>query len=163
MAKKPSIKKASQGKAVRPDRADKRKRRHFVGRVVAAWLEDGRKMRLVEDFSYVDKNGVTWVAPKGSVIDGASIPTWLWGESNGSPYCGWFRDASVIHDVYCVKRSRTWQETHRVFYEMMLERGVESEQAARMYWAVKRFGPRWDEKGKELEIDYKDYDDWSDA
>ena len=35
--------------------------------------------------------------------------------------------------------------------------------AAKMYFAVKTFGPRWDNEGNVLAIDYSVYDDWSDA
>ena len=119
-------------------------------------------MRLMEDFKYVDNEGVIWLAPKGSEIDGASIPPWLW-ESYGSPYCGRFRDASVIHDVYCVSKSRTANDTHRVFYEMMLTSGVEPQLALDMYWAVENYGPSWGPGGKDLENDDSNTPDWSEA
>ncbi|HEX9286889.1 MAG TPA: hypothetical protein VF999_06440, partial [Thermoanaerobaculia bacterium] len=47
---------------------------HFEGSVKTEWIEANRKMKLLEDFGYVDGKGVTWPAPKGSIIDGASIP-----------------------------------------------------------------------------------------
>ncbi len=51
---------------------------HFVGTVKTEWIEPDRKMRLLDDFAYVDPAGVEWPAPKGSVVDGASIPQVLW-------------------------------------------------------------------------------------
>ena len=161
--RKTSPKKTAQVKSARPGRADKRNKGQFIGRVVAEWLADGRKMLLMEDFKYIDKKGVTWLAPNGSVINGASIPPSLWGESYGSPYCGLFRDATVIHDFYCVSRSRTAKETHDVFYEMVLKSGVDPQQARDMYWAVKNHGPSWGPGGKDPEIDDSSSTDWSEA
>jgi len=36
------------------------------GNVKAEWLPDGRSMKLLETFRYIDANGVTWTAPKDS-------------------------------------------------------------------------------------------------
>ena len=46
----------------------------YEGTVQTEWLDDGRKMRLLSDFSYVDPKQVRWKAPKDAVVDGASIP-----------------------------------------------------------------------------------------
>lgn len=115
----------------------------FVGRIVAEWLDDGRKMRLLEPFSYVDSRGARWDAPKGSVIDGASIPAFAWSIIGG-PFEGKYRKASVIHDVACVTQIKPWQSVHRAFYEAMLADGVGSIKAKTMYAAVYHFGPRWE-------------------
>src|SRR5689334_17241904 len=57
----------------------------FVGDVLTKW-EPGRPMTLLADFSYLQPDGRAWLAPKGSVIDGASIPQCLWGVPGiGSP------------------------------------------------------------------------------
>jgi hypothetical protein len=63
---------------------------YFEGRVIAEWLPDGRQMKLVEDFAYIDNASVRWDAPKGSVIDGASIPRVLWTVIGG-PFEGKYR------------------------------------------------------------------------
>ena len=83
------------------------------------------------------------LARKGSRIDGASIPQVLW--STGGPYEGKYRDASVIHDVYCdeAPKTRTWQAVHRMFYDGMLASGVADTRALFMYGAVYRHGPKW--------------------
>jgi hypothetical protein len=50
---------------------------HFEGQVRTQWLRHrgpDRKMRLLEDFVFVDDQNVRWEAPAGSTIDGASIP-----------------------------------------------------------------------------------------
>ena len=119
---------------------------HFVGTVKTEWIEPDRKMRLLDDFSYVDSKGATWPAPKGSVVDGASIPQVLWSVV-GSPYTGEYRNASVIHDVACVKRDRPWEDVHRMFYEACRAGGVAEQKAKLMYAAVYHFGPRWSRQG----------------
>jgi hypothetical protein len=115
---------------------------HFVGSVKTEWIEANRKMRLLDDFSYVDSKGTTWAAPKGSVVDGASIPQVLWSVV-GSPYTGEYRNASVVHDVACVKRDKPWQDVHRMFYEACRAGGVGEQKAKLMYSAVYHFGPKW--------------------
>jgi hypothetical protein len=115
---------------------------HFVGTVKTEWIEPDRKMRLLDDFSYVDTKGATWAAPKGSVVDGASIPQVLWSVV-GSPYTGEYRNASVVHDVACIKREKPWQDVHRMFYEACRAGGVGEQKAKLMYSAVYHFGPKW--------------------
>src|SRR5687768_12025993 len=90
----------------------------FVGKIVAEWLDNGREMRLLEDFAYIDPAGRRWEAPKGSVIDGASIPRFAWSFIGG-PFEGAYRNASVIHDVACVERKLAWQDVHLAFYTAM--------------------------------------------
>lgn len=115
----------------------------YDGVVKTEWLRDGRRMRLLDDFTYVDATGKRWRAKKNAVIDGASIPQVFWGA--GGPYEGTYRDASVVHDYFCdetPKRS-TWQAVHRMFYTAMLASGVDRKRALVMFGAVYRFGPRW--------------------
>ncbi len=114
----------------------------YIGRVVAAWNPDNRTMTLEEDFGYVDPNGVEWISPKGSKVDGASIPRFAWAIVGG-PFEGHYRNASVIHDVACEAKSRPWQQVHRAFYTGMLASGVDPLKAKVMYGAVYHGGPRW--------------------
>jgi len=115
---------------------------YFVGKVVTEWLDDGRRMKLVEPFAYVDQVGVRWDAPAGWVVDGASIPRAAWSVIGG-PFEGKYRNASVIHDVACEQKQRPWPYVHRVLYTAMLAAGVDSINAKIMYAAVYQFGPRW--------------------
>lgn len=59
-----------------------------------------------------------------------------------------YRDASVIHDVACVARTRPWREVHETFYFAMRASGVGEVQAKVMYAAVYHFGPRWPDPRK---------------
>ena len=107
-----------------------------------AFLADGRTVRLLAPISYTQANGTAWPVPKDIELDGASIPRFLWSLIGG-PFEGRYRDASIVHDHYCVVRTRSWQDTHRVFYDAMLSSGETSTKAKVMYYAVYRFGPRW--------------------
>jgi Protein of unknown function (DUF1353) len=80
----------------------------FEGRVLASWEDDGRNMRLEEDFAYVDTRGKRWHAGKGSIVNGASIPHALWSVIGG-PFEGPFRNASVVHDVGCDEQTEAWE------------------------------------------------------
>lgn len=70
----------------------------FSGYPLTRWKGD-RLMILKEDFSYVDKTGKEWLALKGGVINGATIPRKLWSLI-GSPFIGLYRRASVVHDYF---------------------------------------------------------------
>jgi hypothetical protein len=64
-------------------------------------LDDGRQLRLQEDFVYLDPRGRAWTAGKNSVVDGASIPKAFW-TITGGPLEGKYRNASIVHDEACV-------------------------------------------------------------
>jgi hypothetical protein len=83
------------------------------------------------------------MVPAKAVVDGASIPKLFWSILGG-PYEGKYRNASVIHDWFCDRRTMPWSMVHRVFYEAMLDSGVEPLTAKMMYLAVYYAGPRWD-------------------
>ena len=95
-----------------------------TGKVLAEFLEDGRKMKLLADYTYTDPDSTSWLAPSGAEIDGASIPPFLW-PFIGGPYEGKYRKASVVHDVACDEKKRNWRDTHRMFHNAMLCSGVE--------------------------------------
>jgi len=114
----------------------------FVGTVQAEWLSDNRQMRLLQDFAYIDPSGHRWDAPKGSIVDGASIPRLAW-TIIGGPFEGRYRNASVVHDVACVRKTQKWRDVHRMFYNATRLGGTNSLLAKIMYGAVYHFGPRW--------------------
>lgn len=110
----------------------------------------GREIRLIEDFTYIDPTGLAWIAPQGSVADGASVPRLAWIAL--PPLVGKYRDASIIHDISCNTRTRSWESTHKAFYNAMRASGVNSTKAKIMYAAVYHFGPRWLLKEKKKHI-----------
>ena len=115
----------------------------FVGKIETRWLSDGRHMVLLVPYSYVDQANQVWTAPKGTMVDGASIPKVLWSLVGG-PFEGKYRGPSILHDWYCDRRTRTWQDVHRMFFHAMLTAGVDRIEAQIIYAAVWAFGPRWD-------------------
>jgi len=119
------------------------KRGHFYGDAIAEWLPDGRKMKILQNISFLDfETNIIWRAHSGSIVDGASIPRFFW-RLIGGPFSGKYRRASIIHDVYCVNKKRKWQGTHKMFYHAMLADGVNPIKAWVMYLAVRIWGPRW--------------------
>lgn len=140
---------------------------YFIGDVVTKWLHPtekqkaafnklslwqkikskwkgnyGRKMQLVEDFSFVDKHGVLWTAFAGDVIDGSSIPRSLW-VAISSPFVGLHRRPSVIHDVYCVTRTRPHKQVHQMYEDACIADGVFESKAKLMHLGIKIGGPKW--------------------
>lgn len=118
---------------------------HFTNTVKVEWLrgdQGERRMRLLEDFAYVDPSGTVWLAPKGSKTDGASIPRGLW-TLVGAPFEGQYREAAVIHDVYCETKNKPHQDVHRIFYYATRAAGVSSFYSKVLYGGVVAGGPKW--------------------
>lgn len=114
----------------------------FDGKVVASWDDDGRNMTLTEKFAYIDASKKRWDAPKGAVVNGASIPKPFWSIIGG-PFEGQYHNASVVHDVYCENMKAPWQDVHKMFYEACRCGGCPERKSKLMYYAVYNFGPRW--------------------
>ena len=79
----------------------------YNGEPVTKWNPDGRTMTLLTELRYTDPKGEVWVAPVGSVVDGASLPRYLWSIMGG-PFEGQYRNASVLHDVAYGEHNRPW-------------------------------------------------------
>ena len=115
---------------------------HYDGEPVTKWNPDGRTMTLLTELHYTDPHGDVWVAPIGSVVDGASIPRYLWSVMGG-PFEGKYRNASVLHDVAYDQRKRPWQDCDRMFYYAMRCSGVSATESKTMYYALFKFGHHW--------------------
>jgi hypothetical protein len=116
----------------------------FEGVPVVTLLDDGRRVKLSENFSFIDDSEARWNVPEGAIVDGASIPRFLWSFIGG-PFEGKYRNASIIHDWFCDLRSRPWLKVHRMFYDAMIASGVDAVLAKTMYAGVYVGGPRWSE------------------
>lgn len=99
-------------------------------------------MTLLSELRYTDPQGVIWIAPAGSVVDGASIPRSLWSLMGG-PFEGKYRNASVLHDVSYDQKTKPWEECDRMFYDAMRCSGVSGVEAGTMYYALRKFGHHW--------------------
>lgn len=111
----------------------------FSGNPKTEWLSElgaDRNMRMLEDFWYDDPAGRRWKAPKGSIINGASIPEALWS-SVGSPYTGEYRRASIVHDVACDTPGVTRDEADEMFYSACLAGGCSIAQTKMLYLGVR--------------------------
>lgn len=118
----------------------------FKGQIKVLFVDpkkpDDRNVQLLEPFGYKDAKGVDWDVPTGFVSDGASIPWGLW-TFIGGPYDGPYRDAALLHDYYCTTKTRTWEDTHAMFLEAAIRRGVPESTAQTMYAGILYGGPRW--------------------
>lgn len=120
----------------------------FKSNVVAEFLapkkatDTYRDIKLVQPFGYIDPRGVHWDVPVGYVTNGASIPTSLWAVVGG-PFDGPYRDAAVLHDYYCEAKTRTSDDTHRMYYEAAVARGTSENIASTMYAGLVFGGPVW--------------------
>ncbi|MGI9524787.1 MAG: DUF1353 domain-containing protein [Hyphomicrobiaceae bacterium] len=117
----------------------------YIGKLVVEPLDNGRDLKLVKPFAYRDPGGQLWRVPAETVVNGASIPQAAW-TFIGGPFSGRYRNASVIHDYFCERKDRPWNQVHKVFYDAMETSGVQPWRRNVMYAAVYQFGPRW-EKG----------------
>lgn len=61
----------------------------------------------------------------------------------GVPFAPDYIKAAVIHDHYCDRHVRPWRQTHKVFYDALLESGVAPAKAKLLYYAVYLGGPKW--------------------
>ncbi len=103
---------------------------------------DDRNVQLLEPFGFKDSKGVDWDVPAGYVSDGASIPWSLW-TFIGGPYDGPYRDAAILHDYFCDKKDRPWEQVHAMFLEAAIKRGTPESTAQTMYAGILYGGPRW--------------------
>jgi hypothetical protein len=103
-----------------------------------------------EKLTFVDANRRQWVAPVGTLTDGASIPA-MFVEVIGDPRSKEFINAATVHDAYCATgnekgstfQTATWQDVHRMFYDGLRVGGTPAIKAKTMYAAVYLGGPRW--------------------
>ena len=114
----------------------------FVGVLSLHPSADSKFMVLDSDFSFIDSTDLMWTARKGDQVNGANIPK-IFKPIIGTSYQNPYLPAAVIHDVYCLNKSRSWQDTARMFYQAMITNGVNIFKALAMYYAVYAFGPHW--------------------
>ncbi len=115
---------------------------YYSGSPITRWEPDGRNMTLISELRYTDPQGMVWIAPVGSEVDGASIPRSLWSVMGG-PFEGRYRNASILHDVAYDQHNRPWRDCDRMFYNAMRCSGVSVVEAKSMYYALLKFGHHW--------------------
>jgi hypothetical protein len=119
-------------------------RAEFIGTLefIPAGCEAGGACTIKNDFEYKDPAGVRWQTKAQDKTDGASIPSWA-QPFVGDPFTKEYIKAAVIHDHYCDRHVRPWRQTHKVFYDALLESGVSPARAKLLYYAVYLGGPKW--------------------
>jgi hypothetical protein len=117
----------------------------FLDQLRGVFLADAAprpEFKIEHDFRFEDPNGLLWLTPEGTSVDGASIPQSFWSIIGG-PFEGPYINASVIHDYYCRTKERTAHDTHRNFFYGMRASNVPEWKSELMHWAVSTFGPSW--------------------
>lgn len=115
--------------------------------------------RTAKTIEFVDARPVKWVAPAGTLTDGASIPK-MFFKIIGTPRSKEFINAATLHDAYCgvgngslpQYHSDRWQNVHRMFYDALRVDGTPSKKAKIMYAAVYLAGPRWSMPGDKPKV-----------
>ena len=116
---------------------------HFLGSVQAEWDNNHpRDMRLLQDVVYVDPRGETWTAFSGEVINGASTGWFL--RRLFPAYVGWYRRATVIHDVYISRKYKPQWKVHLMFFEASMSDGTPWLKAYCMWLGVVSYGYVWE-------------------
>jgi hypothetical protein len=112
----------------------------FSGNPQTEWLTNAagkdRDMQLLQEFSYTDPDAKKWLAPKGVIINGASIPEFLWS-TVGSPYTDDYRRASIVHDVACGDPAIARKDADTMFYHACRAGGCGIAQARVLYTGVR--------------------------
>ena len=118
----------------------------FTKPIIVELLPGGRKVRVVESFSYDigKKGGTTIEVPVGFVSDGASIPKIFWFIV-GSPLTGKYRGAAILHDYLYYSTRYPRKRCDEIFLEAMTVLKVNKVKRTIIFWAVRIFGDiAWD-------------------
>lgn len=123
--------------------------------LIANQDDHDKKCRLKGELTYISsRNNLVWQTDEwkngngnkifSGLTDGASIPSWA-RKIIGDKYDKSYLKAAIVHDHYCYVENhvRTWQETHKMFYDALIDLKVDKTKAKAMYFAVYIGGPKW--------------------
>lgn len=100
---------------------------------------EGNKLLLLENFSFTSKNGTVYIAKKGFVFDGASIPRYFW-VLIGHPFSSKYVRSALIHDLLYGSKALSREDADSLFKEMLEVDRVSSWKVPVMYRAVRVSG-----------------------
>lgn len=113
-----------------------------------------------EKLVFVDAAGVEWLAPKGTLTDGISVPRLLLWLTDGR-FAKESLKAAVVHDAHSQSdnetrtpdqyRTKPWKAVHRMFYEACIAGGTSPLRAKILFAGVWLGGPRWDDPDRNLD------------
>lgn len=117
-------------------------------------------MELMTDrLTYTAADGTEWTAVKGTLTDGASIPSFALSFT-GDKFSASFLKAAIVHDAYCqcfIKdqcpeqyHKRPWREVHQMFRDACIAGGTDVRSANLLFAAVWICGPRWGDDSRSL-------------
>lgn len=103
-----------------------------------------------DSLTFIDSRGRSWVAPRRTLTDGASIPP-IFVSIVGDPTSREFINAAAVHDAYCGIGNENganfhngrWEDVHIMFYDALVAGGTDKTRAQIMFAAVWLGGPRW--------------------
>jgi hypothetical protein len=114
----------------------------YTGTLVLEPLNDGRQMKTMGNFGFLDGDGKHWTIPPRSILDGTSMPGTM-SSSFGGPFKGKYRDAFAVYDYYCALRTNDWRSVHRMFHRAMLVSGISAIRAKLVSAGLYFAGPHW--------------------
>ena len=120
----------------------------FHGGVILEWVDDSpfiASMRLVDEFSFQQANGKSWVVPAETILDGRFASP-LFAQLMGHPFEGGFRKTAIVYDHVVKDMTQPWPEAQRMFYEASIVEGVLPIEAKVMYMLMSAGGTRWAER-----------------
>lgn len=117
-------------------------------------------MELMTDrLTYTAADGTEWIAVKGTLTDGASIPSFALSFT-GDKFSAPFLKAAIVHDAYCqcfIKdqcpeqyHKRSWREVHQMFRDACIAGGTDVRRTNLLFAAVWICGPRWGDDSRSL-------------
>jgi len=116
------------------------------------YLHGGMRVRLLADFVYHDSTPRRWIAPKGLVSDGASIPREIWS-TIGSPLGGPHFFGALLHDARYRLGDCTKDEADLLLWDACLCGGCTELQARIIAQAVAVAGySAWNENARKREV-----------
>lgn len=121
----------------------------FAGRLIVEVVDDeaaGGRLRLVEDFTFLDSAARRWVAPAGTFVEAALVPRALQGLPLPAPE-GVIRKAAVLRDARAAVQTDRWETVARMFYEASLAEELSEPEAKLLYMAWRAAGTRWEPPG----------------
>lgn len=113
-----------------------------------------------EKLVFVDAAGGEWLAPKGTLTDGISVPRLALWLTDGR-FAKESLKAAVVHDAHCQSenetrtpdqyRTKPWKTVHRMFYEACIAGGTFPLKAKILFAGVWLGGPRWNDPDRMLD------------